>query len=425
MAGAAAADPLRAGAFRVGLVLIFLYFSMLHQIQAYLMKVNLHLLYFAAVPALLGVLMSGGFARSYRGRAAYYWTGYILWMMVCVPFSSWRSGSLQHVMDYLRTVIPMLFVMSGLIVTWRECKAVMSAIAFGGLVNLASSRMFQAENRFGERLGLQFSSIADSNDFAAHLLMVLPFVLWMALNGRNKLVRAVAFAGVGFGAFTILSTGSRGGFLGLLAEVSLFLLWGRVRDRIVFLIGAPLVVMLAMAFVPRYNLQRVVDIKSFNDEEVETEAEGSQKARMYLWSKGLEYTLAFPVFGVGPGQFTEYEGHHNNLVGGHGYWHETHNSFLQASSEMGIPGFLLFTAGVFSALFLLRRTFRTVRRRPDCTDMQSALMCILLGYIGFLIAISFLSFAYFFYLPAMGGFYTAVASVVNRELTIRQQTSVT
>ena len=186
MAGAAAADPLRAGAFRVGLVLIFLYFSMLHQIQAYLMKVNLHLLYFAAVPALLGVLMSGGFARSYRGRAAYYWTGYILWMMVCVPFSSWRSGSLQHVMDYLRTVIPMLFVMSGLIVTWRECKAVMSAIAFGGLVNLASSRMFQAENRFGERLGLQFSSIADSNDFAAHLLMVLPFVLWMALNGRNS-----------------------------------------------------------------------------------------------------------------------------------------------------------------------------------------------------------------------------------------------
>jgi hypothetical protein len=122
-------DPLRSIAFHLGLLLLFLRISMLHQIQTVMMGFNFYLLYLFGIPAIIGVVAAGGLRRAFRGRPAYYWAGFAIWMFLAIPFSSYRRGSAELLLTYLRTDLIMLFVTGGLAVTWRECKQLMYAIA--------------------------------------------------------------------------------------------------------------------------------------------------------------------------------------------------------------------------------------------------------------------------------------------------------
>jgi O-antigen ligase len=158
-------------------------------------------------------------------------------------------------------------------------------------------------------------------------------------------------------------------------------------------------------------VQRLQSFSSGDEGAVE-----SSEARKYLFRKSVEYTLTHPIFGVGPGQFSNYEGQHNIVVGTtHGYWHETHNMFTQVSSECGIPAFFFFTAGLVSTWRMLSGTYRKARERADCADIQTAVLCVMIGMAGFCVAATFLNFAYFFYQPALGGLAIAISSAAGQE----------
>src|ERR1041384_6998690 len=77
--------------FKMGLALVFLRFSMLHQVLYLLMGLNLRLLYLVGIPALLGVVLAGGIPRTLRDRSAAYWVAFAACLIVSTPFSSWRG----------------------------------------------------------------------------------------------------------------------------------------------------------------------------------------------------------------------------------------------------------------------------------------------------------------------------------------------
>jgi O-antigen ligase len=133
----------------------------------------------------------------------------------------------------------------------------------------------------------------------------------------------------------------------------------------------------------------------------------------------VEYTFTHPIFGVGPAQFANYEGNNNKVIGTHGYWHATHNTFTQASSESGIPAFFFFTAGLVSTYRMLNGAYRKARQRADCRDIETAVMCAMMGMVGFCTAAMFLNFAYFFYEPALGGLAIAISRGAELEFAAR------
>jgi O-antigen ligase len=153
------------------------------------------------------------------------------------------------------------------------------------------------------------------------------------------------------------------------------------------------------------------------------EALQSSAARQYTLTTSIRYTFEHPLFGVGPQEFSLYEGGHEQMIGTHGYWHETHNTYTEVSAECGIPGFIFFTGGIVSTLLLLYKTLRQARRQPGCNDIRVAVFCIMLGMVGFTAAITFLNFAYFFYLPAMAGLATGVWAAGQREFELRAAAS--
>jgi O-antigen ligase len=135
---------------------------------------------------------------------------------------------------------------------------------------------------------------------------------------------------------------------------------------------------------------------------------------------GIKTAFQHPVFGIGQGQFANYEGKTSRVVRGiRGEYQEVHNSYIAAASECGIPAFLFFVAGILSSFRLVNSVFRQARRRPECQDIKTATFCIMLAMVGFYVCVAFLNFTYFFYFPAIAGISVAVYYAAQQEFRLR------
>jgi len=127
-------------------------------------------------------------------------------------------------------------------------------------------------------------------------------------------------------------------------------------------------------------------------------------------------TLSHPIFGLGPGQFENYEGRtksHNE-----GGFTGAHNSYTQISSETGLPGILMYLGGTLSAFFLLQRTWKLIAKMPQAKELSLACFLLSISMIGFCVAIFFLNFGYYFYLPSYTGLIICLSAAVRREVAM-------
>ncbi len=400
--------------FYFALAFIFNRFSFLHETVTAVGGVDLHLITVIGIPTVLLGLISGAIPRTLQSRTAYYWLAFAFWLALATPFSSWRGGSAALVAGYFKAELPMLFVIGGMIVTWREFRALMLTIALAAVFNIFVIRFFAAADDGGGRLRIDFGSIANSNDLVAHLLFVLPFLLFVVLAKDSSTFRKVASAVLVFaGLYLASKSASRGGLIAFGAVCCLVLLRGTVRQRLIFLAAAGGLIVLSVATLPRQVLTRYATLFGGSSSE-DQEAEDSQRTRTYLFKSSVAYTLEHPLFGVGPGEFSDYEGNQSRAQGKHGAWAVTHNAYTQASSEAGIPAFLFVLAGIVSTFLTLNRVYQAARKR-GFRDLAAASYCLQISLVGFSVGIIFLALVYTVYLPAMAGVAIALNSVAQSE----------
>ena len=147
------------------------------------------------------------------------------------------------------------------------------------------------------------------------------------------------------------------------------------------------------------------------------EAVESANLRKYLLGRSMTYTMQHPLFGIGPGQFSNVVGKESRSEGRVGAWMETHNMFTQVSSECGIPALLLFVAGVGLTLRQAWRLNRSGKARGDDNpELIAAATCVLLSLTGFCTAATFLNLAYRLYLPSLSGLVIAMGFAAQAEL---------
>jgi hypothetical protein len=407
------ADPVRKLSFYFGLAFVFTVFGVLPELTYYVTGINTYLIYWVAPAAILGALFTGGIRRTLQYRAAWYWIAFFVWMVVGIPFSYWRGGSTQNIYDYTRVSMTMLFVVGGLATNWEEVRAVFNTIGMAGLVNLLMMRLFaRVENG---RLTLDASgTIGNSNDLASHLIVVLPFLLFISMDRkRNVFLRFAMLPAMAYGMWEILGTASRGGLLAL-GAIFLLMFWrASAKKRLVVLVAGLLLVVVSFAILPGVVLNRLGTL--FGQENIE--AEESTDARSYLFKTSVRYTLEYPVFGVGLGQFPNFEGGEGKTAGIKS-WHATHCAWTQVSAECGIPALILFMMGIGSALVLVHRAGRQARKQ-GFTDISNACYCYMVAMVGFLVDITFLANAYRFYLPAMIGLAISMSFVVTRQMSAK------
>lgn len=403
----------RVGFYAV-LGLIFLRYSLLHEVLASVTGTDTYILYIFAIPAAVALVSSGGVRRTLAARPAKYWLAFVVWLFVSVPFSTWKGDSTTYLLSYLRTDLPMLFYLAGLALTWKECRLMLATIGIAGIVNVGVGLLIHRDIG-GGRMGLDFGVVSNPNDYAGHLIQIVPLILFLAIfpprfMPLRWLIRLAGIAAIVAALWLILTTGSRGALIALVVG-SVYVLWkSSMKVRILAIFGLPLLAVLLLTNVSNPVRHRLASITSGDSSESEgDEAADSSKTRRFLLEESIRASFEHPLFGLGPGQFA-------NVLGKTGGWHSTHNSFTQISSETGIPGFVFYLGAVISTFLLLQRTWKQVRERPELREIAVACYCLSMSYLMFCTAIFFLNFAYFFYLPAATGLVISISRAAQREL---------
>jgi O-antigen ligase len=262
-------------------------------------------------------------------------------------------------------------------------------------------------------------TIGNSNDLAAHLLLVVPFLLFIALKPRTGLLFRflAAVAGV-FGLFEVLRASSRGALIALLLTTIFLFVRGSVRQKAV--VGAVAVVGLVFfaTLLPASTRQRLMSFSKGADSS--KEALESSEMREYLLKQSIVDTLENPLFGVGPNQFASY--HANNAPKSmtkadlqvHPLWYETHNSYTQISGECGIPALVFYLAAGISTFGLLAK-IRKRARGAYRQEIVTATYCLTMGLFAYSTAIFFVNFGYYYQFPTISGLVVAMSFAVNRK----------
>jgi O-antigen ligase len=240
----------------------------------------------------------------------------------------------------------------------------------------------------------------DANDIACVAVVSIPIAVWLlqAVKGKLKLIPLAVIIGLGM---TLAKTGSRGGFVGLLAiGVAMLVMLRQVRldKRLAFV--AVIGLGLALAAPQGYWEQMRSITKPMED--YNWSAPAGRKAVLI---RGLGYMARNPATGIGVGTFGRAEGMISDRArdyrpGMAGIkWSAAHNSFLQVTAEMGIPGLLLFCGLVFGSIRGMNRLRRSLprewlRAQGERRFLYLATLYLPIALIGFAVAGFFVSFAY-------------------------------
>jgi O-antigen ligase len=407
-------NPFRKAGLHFAMAFLFFRFSGLHEILAAKLGFNTYVLYIVGIPAILFLIASDGLSRTLRAIQAKYWIGFACCLVMSIPFSDWRGGSTNLVLTYLRTDFIVLFLIVGLVLTWKECLRLLGMLAIAAIVVILLGQLFKTEtmggaNRLEIATGL---NMGNANDYAAILTLLLPFLgLVLIAPGRAMVMRCIALGGILMGLYMILATGSRGALIAIFVAFVMIILRLPLLNKIGFSLAALAIGISLWMILPGTITQRLGTV--IGADGGATDADESGESRWYLFKKSLLFTAERPLFGVGPGEFADHEGFGARAIGLHGNWHVTHNSYTQVSSEAGIPAALFFIAALVSTYRLLNKTLKQARARPPSRQnatIAAAVLCSLIGTVAFCSSAFFLSLAYRFYFPAL----TAIALVMHR-----------
>ena len=226
--------------------------------------------------------------------------------------------------------------------------------------------------------------IADNNDLALALNMVLPLLFFLYGEERRRWLRLFFLAIFLLSILGVLLTYSRGGFLGL--AIVLLALMVRRGLKPQFVVAAAIVGLGMYATLPEQWFQRMDSIKSY-------EEDASAKARLTAWSVGFGLALDHPILGAGFKPFTEAS--FRRYAPNYGGRHDAHSIIFQMLAENGFTGLFLFLWLIVSCLLALRRiTHRTRGPNGEPWTLQLA-QAVQISFVGYLVSGLFLGRAYF------------------------------
>lgn len=226
------------------------------------------------------------------------------------------------------------------------------------MTNWSSSKLFDVDQwtRFLPRIEiLQLNPEGLNPNVVAGLgAVLLPLAVAQLVWGPDRALRLTGLVGiVVFGAALVL-TQSRGAWIALgMAVVGMCILaFRRYVLLLTFVIGAVVVGL----FVCR--LQPILDLLSAGT------TLATAAGRVEGWQRAIQMIRDFPMTGIGLGTFSKVASilYPFFLLGPDSQVYHTHNIYLQAGVDQGIPGMVAYV-GLLTALFVTG--IRSVRRAHD------------------------------------------------------------
>ncbi|MFI4957534.1 MAG: O-antigen ligase family protein [Lysobacterales bacterium] len=261
---------------------------------------------------------------------------FLVVLMASVVLNGWSGGALEQLTNFGPIVIAFFVLAAAVSVNHSRVVITFAVFALGAIV-LALHGVDQFYNGVGwtgmglsEDSRIQYVGIFnDPNDLGLLFVTTLPMVFY--LSGRGGFLgRMFWLAGAALLLYAIYLTNSRGAILAVVAIGAVYL-W-RKRGLV------------TAAALSSFGLMGLMMLPS-RIQELDVD-ESSAFGRVDAWYEGLHMFLSHPLFGVGAGNFTDY----NDLT--------AHNSFVLVLAETGFIGYILWLAFVGYSFWMMMTILR-------------------------------------------------------------------
>jgi hypothetical protein len=352
-------------------------------------------------PAVLGQLT----VRSLESRPV---TVCVLGLLVAIPLSHlshfYLAGAALGSFEFFKVVVYYL-LFAGLVTTpdrlrrflfwlvlFAAILALLAVLQYHDLIRLPTLKTLQAlekDQTTGREMivrRLQATGpFHDPNDLCVLLVVGILLSLYWVTERQYGVVRFGWLGALGLFLYALALTQSRGGFLALLGGLVVFLRM-RFGWLTTLLLGAFLLPLFFVVFAGRQTA-------------ISTTA-GTGQERIQIWSDGLILFRKAPLFGVGLDKYEEFVGH------------VAHNSYLQAFTELGIFGGILFVGAFVCALGPLRRLGLKNRRilQPELSRLHPYLTGAAAGYAIGMLSLTLTCIVPTYMILAMAGSFTQMVS---------------
>jgi O-antigen ligase len=351
-------------------------------------------------------------ARLIKGPTTNLVAALLVIMAIGVPFSLWLGHSATFVLKGMLPNVLFLALVATSVRSTRDIEWYALVNLYGALVYTTVISVFFSVGGDGRLGGLIFY---DANDFALVMVCTIPFAVYFLGKGQRRSRRIAALLTMIMILTAMVKSGSRGGFIGLIAVMLYVLLRYRAIPSKVRLGVTIAGIALFFGFASDKYWTSMGTILHPKDDYNYNDSEG----RVEVWKRGLGYMIHNPVVGVGVAAYPVAEGGSDLAQAlaseGKGFkWSVAHNSFLETAAELGIPGGLVFIAILVVTAYGLGTLSLRGRWGPWITRRETALSQMLIGgLIGFSVAGFFVSAEYFAYLYFILGLAVGLMKLVR------------
>ncbi|SOD97754.1 putative O-glycosylation ligase, exosortase A system-associated [Caenispirillum bisanense] len=227
--------------------------------------------------------------------------------------------------------------------------------------------------------------IADNNQLATALIMLLPLVRYLHLQTADKWVRYGLLLAMVFIGVSIVGSYSRGAFLACFACLTWMFLKSRHKLP-VFMLGLGLVVFM-LFLMPDQWFSRMQSIEDYA-------SDPSVQGRFDAWTYALRLAEIRPLIGGGfaPNYNEEL---FMTLVPDAFKVRSFHSIYFEVLGEHGWPGLILFLTIGVTGLVTAQRIAAQTRDRPDLTWAHDLASMVQVSLVGFAVGGTFLNLSNF------------------------------
>lgn len=313
------------------------------------------------VAFILAVLLSGQ-GLSMGGPVGKWVLALLAWALPCALLSPDPAVAMDVYWETLK-IVPVYFLIVSAVRTRAQLYLFVLWLLFIYFMHTNFSFRAWAMSGFsgagaGSYVGSGF--LHNPNDYGIWLSSFWGVSLLLALYDRRKVfgkvdVRWVHAAGTGLFVVGALTSSSRGTAVGVAAGVVYFILM-HVKSIKARVGGVVLTVAGVAAFLFLLSEEQSVRFQNMGSEE-----DASAQERINTWRVAWRLAQDYPITGTGIGQFVNVG---QRYAGGEPLFVQ-HNITLQALTELGFPGLVLFLGIIVAFFAQRRRSIRVARERGD------------------------------------------------------------
>lgn len=279
------------------------------------------------------------------------------------------------------------FAISAVLVKGRWIENIMGAVclAAAGVILLGLGQQF-LDLDWVPTLGTPAAAFANRNMASHYVAIILPILITMGFYWKKSIMRYPAWCFGVLGLLFIWYADTRASMVAVagaaiwMGLIRLLKTYGKKFARIFYIAGVVVIAAVIIAAVLSGAGKQIYGM-----------VQGSAKYRLLVWQNSLEMIKERPLQGFGAGGFKLFYSIYShkirtdNTFGKEKQIRRVHNDYIQTAVELGLIGFVLFSAILVYALFMAVRFLS----RSEDKQQNSIVVGLSAGIIAFMVTALF------------------------------------